>query len=435
MKKILQLRLIRAKWAMAVSVVIGLLVAPHAAFATGSATLYTSPGGTQSVSLNSTFSLQVRINATVSPGAAEVYISYPTAKLQVQSIDYSGSPYTIQLLESNSGGVLEMDRAAFSAIPAGDQLFATVNFKAIASGSAPISFTNSSVVRAFSDSSAMALTKNGVTYNITTPTPPPPPPVTPPTPTPTPTPSPAPSPNPTPSPTSHPSTTPPSSTTKTTTKSPSPTPTPSPSPSGTPSPAPATDTTSGSNDQASSGGQTLDVHIIDKTNKPVQGAKVTIDGTNISTGSDGVAHFNSVTPGDKQVAVDYKGKKSTQNTQVLGASTADTPEAVTLQIDSSKSNPLIFILPVTLIAILVGLFVLARPLLGKLRHGNYPQESHDPMGMLSNMDAAGGPAPGSVVAPGSVSPTPTPPPYIPPVSSSPPPSPPANPLPPPPPST
>lgn len=157
----------KLKFTKLIAVVAVLLtMVPVPASAAGTATLYTNPAGTQPVAQGSNFSIQVRINASVAPGAAEVSMAYSADKLQVQSVNYSGSQYDFALLESNSGGVLQMDRAAFSAVPAGDQLFATVTLKAIAAGSANINFTDASVVRDYSDGSAMALSKNGVAYNV-----------------------------------------------------------------------------------------------------------------------------------------------------------------------------------------------------------------------------------------------------------------------------
>ena len=144
-----------------------------------SATLYTSPGGSQSATLNGTFAVTVRINASAAVGAAEVDMSYPADKLQVQSINYSGSPYELAAYENNSGGVIQMDRATTvdGGVSAGDKLYAQISFKAVAAGSATINFNGSSVVRSNSDITPMTLSRNGVTYNIEAPAAPATPPV------------------------------------------------------------------------------------------------------------------------------------------------------------------------------------------------------------------------------------------------------------------
>lgn len=148
----------------------------HAFAASGTATLYTSPGGTQSTIQGSTFTVNVRIStgSNVPVTGAAVYMTYPANKLSVQGVNYNGSPYNVQLAESNANGTLRMDRGAFPMVSGGDNLFASVTFKSIASGSAPIGFASNSVVTSGEDDSNILAGRNGVTYNIAAPQAPPP---------------------------------------------------------------------------------------------------------------------------------------------------------------------------------------------------------------------------------------------------------------------
>ncbi len=139
--------------------------------AVGPATLYTSPGGSQSVVKGKTFTVSVRVKtaSNVPVTGASVYLSYPSSKVSVQSISYSGSPYNFEASKSNTGGILKMDRAAIPAISGGDKLFAKVTFKALATGSAAISFTSNSFVTSGEDDSDLSLQKSGVVYKVTAP--------------------------------------------------------------------------------------------------------------------------------------------------------------------------------------------------------------------------------------------------------------------------
>lgn len=141
--------------------------------ATGPATLYTSPNGTQSVNINSNFTISVRIATgnNVPVSAATIYLAYPGDKVQVVSASYAGSAYNVELVESDSGSVFRMDRAALPEISGGDKLFAQITFKAIANGSAALSFTSDSRVHSGEDDSNILAARNGVTYNISTPPP------------------------------------------------------------------------------------------------------------------------------------------------------------------------------------------------------------------------------------------------------------------------
>lgn len=166
-------RKLRTIVALTLFAVVGAVILVRALAASGGATLYTSPAGNQSVKKGESFSLSVRIATgnDVPVTGAVVYLKYPLDKLQVANINYSGSAYGLQIHESNSGGILRMDRASLPMIPGGDKLFATITFRTLnQTGSAPISFTDDSKVFSGEDDSNILNKKQGVNYTITQPT-------------------------------------------------------------------------------------------------------------------------------------------------------------------------------------------------------------------------------------------------------------------------
>jgi hypothetical protein len=217
-------------------------------FAAGSATLYLTPAS-GSYSVGSSVNVQVWANTGTDPSnAVEADLSYSQAQLQFVSIDGTGSAFGIAAAGSGGSGSVTIARGVTGGQPpvTGAVLVATVKFNVIASGSASITFKNSSAIVRSTDSTNILNTTVGATYTIAaaaTPTP---------TPVATPTPTPAPGTTHTPTPTPKPGTTPTPTSTPSPTASGSPvagntTPTPStsstPVPSNTPIPTPGTHVT------------------------------------------------------------------------------------------------------------------------------------------------------------------------------------------------
>jgi hypothetical protein len=317
--------------------------------ASGVATLYTSPGGTQSVTTGQTFTVNVRLSsgASVPVTGAAVYLSYPTSLLQVVGQSYSGSPYNTQLVATNSGGILRMDRAAFPAVSGGDQLFAQITFKALTTGSATISFTNSSIVTSGEDDSNILTAKNGATYNIS-----------------------APAKLPTSgggggssgstssaggssggsAPKSGSGSTAPSSGGS---NSPASGSSGSTSPGGSASQQAESDNNSSGASAASSATSSLLITIFDTQNKPIAGAEVAIVGQTVKTDKNGVARFSDVPVGDQAITVKYNGKKTSKTLNVKNVS-MQSPEPYKIAIARDKFNPIVLIIPI-LILLTVGL--------------------------------------------------------------------------------
>ncbi len=319
--------------------------------ASGTATLYTSPGGTQSVSTGQTFAVSVRVSsgASVPVTGAAVYLAYPTSKLQVISESYGG-PYNTQLVATDSGGILRMDRAAFPMISGGDQLFAQVTFKAITSGSAPLSFTGSSIVTSGEDDSNILAQKNDVTYNITTPATPPP----------------ASSGGGSSSGSGSSSSASKAGTggsSKTTTTQSGGSQTSSGSGSSASSGTPQSSTPGSSqstqvtDQSAGTVESSLEITVVDSKNKPVEGATVTVNGQTAKTDKNGVARFSGVAAGDQTIAVSYNGKKTSKVIQVKGASTQASPQTFKVSVVRNKFNPVLLFIPI-LVLLAAGGFIM-----------------------------------------------------------------------------
>lgn len=353
--------------------------------ATGPATLYTTPSGTQAVTTGQSFTVNVRISTAgnVPVTGASVYLSYPADKLQVTGESYGG-PYSTQLFVGDSGGVLRMDRAAFPMISGGDQLFAQVTFKAISAGSAAIGFTGSSVVTSGDNDSNLTGARNGVTYNISAPA--------------------------TPPPSSGGGS---SSGGSGSSSGSSGSGSGSSSSSGGSSGSSGSGSTGGSNTgSGSSGGSSgggsssssgsgssqsggnstssgtiitssVKITVVDSKGKPVEGAEVIIDDQTVKTDKTGTAYFNGVVTGKLKIAVKYNGKKTSKTLQVKGAST-QSPELFKVSITRNKFNPTLLLLPVVIL-VAAAAFIF-RPWSGKLtlHHADTPGMSDTPVVVSSS---------------------------------------------------
>jgi outer membrane biosynthesis protein TonB len=194
-------------------VVLGYYVATSRA-ATGPASLSLSPAsGTYTT--GQAITVQVMVNTGGQPvNAVQADFTYPSSKLQFQSIDGAGSVMGIDASSTGGGGSVSIARGSTSPYT-GTGLLATVRFTALASGSAALTFSASSAVVRSTDNTNIAGTMTGASYTLSVPA------------TPTPTPTPTAAKTPTPKPTSA----------KTPTPSPgAKTPTPSPVTASTPTP-------------------------------------------------------------------------------------------------------------------------------------------------------------------------------------------------------
>jgi hypothetical protein len=209
------------QFASAVAVALAVVVLGYYAigsFAAGAASLYLNPAsGTYTT--GQVVSVQIMVNTGGQPvNAVQADFTYPASKLQFSSIDGTGSVMSIDASSTGGNGSVSIARGNTSAYT-GTGLLATVRFTALASGSAPLTFSASSAVVRSTDNTNVLGTMTGANYTLASPA----------TPTPTPTPTPTAAKTPTPAPGS-------GSKTPTPAKTPTPSPTAAAVRSATPTP-------------------------------------------------------------------------------------------------------------------------------------------------------------------------------------------------------
>jgi hypothetical protein len=411
------------------------LVAPSAYAASASVFLSPSSG---SVTNGNNLVVNVFEDSGAEPvNAASLRISYPTSLLQYVSISNS-SAFNIVATSSGGGGAVSIDRGANPAVT-GNQLIASITFKAVANGTASVTFPGgNSDAKVLSQNTNQSITTSaaGGSYSITTPVSPPPP-------APSPSPSPTPSPSPSPSPSS-------SSSKNNTNGGTKATPPSSPSVSGKDTSAPAisgvvvsdvgvntatiTWTTSepattqlnyglsqnynltagdnnfvtahkivlntdllspgveyhfavksvdpsgnaaASEDQTfTTKGATVIVTVIDQNKKPVPQAKVTFNKSTGVTDKDGHATLTNLQIGKLVGVVNYKGKQTVASIEVKPIDPNGAPQAVTLTIKKSSNYLVFIIVPLLLLAVLLAVVM-------KSRGGDGDNEIKDLRGLIS----------------------------------------------------
>lgn len=129
-----------------------------------SATLYFSPA---SGNINSqTVNVTVYTNTGGDPvNAVEADFSYPTSKLQFQSVDGSTSAFSVDAEHTGGNGSVKIARGNTSPVT-GTAIVAVVHFLMIGTGSADLSFQGSSAVVRSTDNKSILSASPSVTYNL-----------------------------------------------------------------------------------------------------------------------------------------------------------------------------------------------------------------------------------------------------------------------------
>src|SRR5436190_19860650 len=95
------------------------------------AKLYLSPTAS-AVRLNSNFKVDLRVDtAGQQTNAVQTSLTYPADKLSVTSVT-PASNYNLEVENSYGGGLIKISQAVVPTTVSGDQLVATINFKALA---------------------------------------------------------------------------------------------------------------------------------------------------------------------------------------------------------------------------------------------------------------------------------------------------------------
>ncbi|HEY4695176.1 MAG TPA: hypothetical protein VIH52_04425 [Candidatus Nanoarchaeia archaeon] len=132
------------------------------------ATLYLSPAS-KTVNNGENFAVSVYTNTGGDPvNAVQANLSYPTATLQFISVDSSGSAFEIAAETSGGSGSVRIGKGTLTP-KTGVQLVGIVNFKAIAAGTASVSFASGSAVLRSTDNANILSGPTGGTYTVNNP--------------------------------------------------------------------------------------------------------------------------------------------------------------------------------------------------------------------------------------------------------------------------
>lgn len=130
------------------------------------AELYITPAS-NSYSNGATVTITIRENSrSTQVNAVQANLTYPTARLQFQSINTSSSPFTTTLQSTGGSGNVQIGVGSLGSSVTGDAVVATVTFTAIATGSAQIQFAAGSGIAQTSDSTDICKKKTGSSYTI-----------------------------------------------------------------------------------------------------------------------------------------------------------------------------------------------------------------------------------------------------------------------------
>lgn len=130
-----------------------------------SATLYMSPSS-GSVTNGNTITISISEDSGSEPvNAVQANFSYPTSELQFLSINNS-SAFSVAAQSNGGNGSIQIARGALPSVT-GNQLVATVQFKALASsGSAVLSFTGGTSVESANTNTNILTTNTGTMYTL-----------------------------------------------------------------------------------------------------------------------------------------------------------------------------------------------------------------------------------------------------------------------------
>lgn len=130
------------------------------------AELYITPA-TGSYTNGSTFTITIRENSGSTPvNAVQANLSYPTARLQFQSISTATSGFSDVLQSTGGSGTVQIGMGELGGSVTGDAIVATVTFSVVGTGSAAVQFTAGSGIAQTSDSTDICKKRTGATYTL-----------------------------------------------------------------------------------------------------------------------------------------------------------------------------------------------------------------------------------------------------------------------------
>ncbi|MEO7904315.1 MAG: cohesin domain-containing protein [Candidatus Saccharimonadales bacterium] len=114
-----------------------------------------------------TFTMTIKEDSrSVAVNAIQANLTYPTTRLEFISINTSTSPFTTTVESTGGSGSVKIGVALLGGSRTGDQIVATVTFKASTSGSAVVSFAAGSVIASEADSTDICQLRQDANYTI-----------------------------------------------------------------------------------------------------------------------------------------------------------------------------------------------------------------------------------------------------------------------------
>jgi hypothetical protein len=169
--------------AIAMVAVLGLVASPYgstsvkAACSSGCVASMSATPSSGSYNPGNTLTVSVYVNSGgQGVNAVQADFTYPASLLQFQSINPSGSAFSIDAASSGGSGSVSIARGNISAVSGSNLLVAQVTFQVLSAGTASITFSGSSAVVSSSSNQDILNTKSGASYTISNPAPPAPPP-------------------------------------------------------------------------------------------------------------------------------------------------------------------------------------------------------------------------------------------------------------------
>lgn len=130
------------------------------------AKLYITPAS-GSLTNGNTLVITIREDSGSDPvNAVQASLTYPTARLQFQSISTASSPFTTTAQATGGSGSVDIGVALLGDSVTGNNIVATVTFTIISTGSAAITFDPESGIARSTDSVDICKQKLGANYTI-----------------------------------------------------------------------------------------------------------------------------------------------------------------------------------------------------------------------------------------------------------------------------
>lgn len=93
-------------------------------------------------------------------------LTYPSTRLQFESANTTGSPFTMTLQNTGGGGTIQLGVGLLGSSVTGDQLVGTVTFTVLAAGVSEVAVAGTSMITAESDSSNVCQHRLSAFYNL-----------------------------------------------------------------------------------------------------------------------------------------------------------------------------------------------------------------------------------------------------------------------------